>query len=268
MKNYIEYSNKYKNIINYDVINNNKNIIIYSKNNLWNYYYSLNLLKNKSKTNLKYSRKIIFNYNSNEYYFNISDIHIEVDFELLGVNEFGIFIELFNHIKDNIILNNKLYYIVCINFQNIKKEILEIFYTFMIYDNIKFLFLTNQITSINTNILKVSIIKKIYNCPKVNVNTSQYNLLETIVSFIEKKEISLFSLRENLYNILVLNYNIYECFQIIIQMLIKNNYIDNSNINNIMKEYSNFIFKYNNNYRSIFHIESFILVLINLKNKL
>uniref|UniRef100_A0AB39JC77 Uncharacterized protein n=1 Tax=Florenciella sp. virus SA2 TaxID=3240092 RepID=A0AB39JC77_9VIRU len=267
MKNYIDYSNNYKNKIKYDIIEKNKNIIIYSSNNLWNYYYSLNLLKHKSKSNLKYSRKIVFNYNSNDLFFNISDIHIEIDFELLGVNEYGIFIDFFNHIKDNIVLNNKTYYILCLNFQNIKKELLEVFYIFMNHNNIHFIFLTNQISFIHNNILKISIVKKLYNPPLLYENQSQQDYLNKLISIIVKKDPCLFEIREIIYNILVFNYNIYESFQLIIDKLIKQNYIEMSDLNNVMKEYTQFICKYNNNYRSIFHIESFILVLINLKNK-
>ena len=45
-----------------------------------------------SNTLLKYSRKTNIIYNNEEYFFNISDVHIEIDFELLGVNEYNIFL--------------------------------------------------------------------------------------------------------------------------------------------------------------------------------
>ena len=72
---------------------NNKHLFICGKNSIDNYKYALNYLKNKSASELKYSRKFNITYNSNEYYFNISDVHIEIDFELLGVNEYNLFFE-------------------------------------------------------------------------------------------------------------------------------------------------------------------------------
>ena len=64
-----------------------------------------------------------------------------------------------------------------------------------------------------------------------------------------------------------MNYNIYDCFQYLIECLINDKYINTNNINSIMKEYLHIMEKYNNNYRTIYHLENFIILLINLNKK-
>ena len=248
----------------------NKNLIIYSHNNYYNYCYSLNYVKNESPSNLKYTRKITLHIKNNDYIFNISDIHLEVDFELLGVDEYNIFFELFNHVKENISLNNKIKYIICLNFNNIKKELLDVFYTFLDELYIKFILLTDNISFINTTILDNT---KIY---KIEPNyVSKYNKtyetkieeLSKIIIKYNKKKTSFFDIRQNIYNLLVYNYNIHNCINYLFELLLKDKYINEDNIFLVFKKYRNIIEKYNNNYRSIFHIERFIIFLINLNNK-
>ena len=48
-------------------------------------------LKPLSKSELKYSRRVAITYKAEDILFNISDIHFEVDFEILGVNQYNIF---------------------------------------------------------------------------------------------------------------------------------------------------------------------------------
>ena len=92
--------------------------------------------------------------------------------------------------------------------------------------------------------------------------------IQKLTKFIEQKDNnSLFQLREHLYTFLTLNYRIHECFVEIIFNLIENQYICEKNIHLVLKKFNNFTEKYNNNYRPIYHLESFILFLINLKNK-
>ena len=107
MKKYCDYidNTSSKNILIHDYDNH---YIYYSNNNYKNYCDCMQNLKDISVSKLKYSRKTNIIYSNQEYFFNISDIHIEIDFELLGVNETNIFFELFNHIKENMVLIKEL----------------------------------------------------------------------------------------------------------------------------------------------------------------
>ena len=261
---------KFENYINNNNnnIEENSNVILYSNNNYNNYCNSLNFIKKQSISNLKYTRKITLHIKSNDYVFNISDIHLEVDFELLGVDEYNIFFELFNHIKENILLNNKIKYILCINFNNINKELLEVFYTFLNETHIKFILLTNCISFISQSLLDNIKIYKIKNISESEYNKTYYTKVENLCNIILKKyKISIFDIRQHIYDLLIYNYNIHDCMSYLFELLIKNNYINDDNIIFVFKNYKNIIEKYNNNYRSIFHIERFIIFLINLNNK-
>lgn len=264
--NIIEDNDKLINISHTDISISN-NYIFYNQNNNISYINCLKSLKNISPSSLKYSRKTEIKYNNDNIYFNISDVHIEVDFEILGVNEYNIFMELFNHIKDN--MNIKHIFIVCLNFNNIKKELIDVFYSFYEFSNISFILITNNLSFIHQNILKNSFI--------VNNNVSDiyqdYNKtykkkVDEIVNIIIKQKINFYTNREAIYELLIYNYNIYDCFSYLFQQLLFFKYLNETNINFVFKEYIHFIEKYNNNYRTIYHLESFIYMLINLKKKI
>ena len=240
--------------------------ILYNENHLNNYYYALYNLKDKSDSNLKYSRKIFITHNDKEYTFINSDIHVDVDFELLGVNEMSVFFELFKHIKENIVIQKKIFYICCIHFNEIKLELLEHFHIFLNEPNLKFLFLTDQISFLPNVLLKNSIIKK----HKINYNSFYNKQFEPRIQnianhIINNKEMSLFVWREKLYELLILNDNIYACFSYLIELLIQSDYITETTIDDVLFKYYEIMYKYNNNYRSIYHLEHFIIFLRNLK---
>ena len=260
--NYISI-NKDNNIF---INNNDKHFIIYNQNFYYSYCYVLYNLNTISNSELKYSRKFYLN-NNEDMVFNISDVHIEIDFELLGVNEYNIFFEIFNHIKENIILNKSIFFIVCLHFNEIKKELLDVFYNFLNESKIKFIFITNQISFLNNLLLKSCYIKKIKNSEIIpDYNCGYKKNINNIKNIIINKNIELFKIREILYELLIFNYNIYDCLTYLIECLINEKYINENNINNVFKKYYNIIEKYNNNYRSIYHLEHFIIYLINLKN--
>lgn len=244
-----------------------KNIIVYGNNIMENYIFTLRELKTLSKSELKYSRRIAINHSGEDILFNISDIHFEVDFSLLGVNQYNIFLTLFHHIKENMIVDKKLFYIVCLNYQDIKLELMNIFYSFMDENKIRFIILTTEISFICEKIFQSSLIKKIKG-EASHINESKKKHIQNVTRFIQQKDNgSLFQLREHLYTFLTLNYRIHECFVEIIFDLIVNQYICEKNVHSVLKKYNEFTEKYNNNYRPIYHLESFILFLINLKNR-
>lgn len=268
MKKYTEYCNdsNIKENVNIFTEYSQKNIIIYGNNVLNNYVFALMNLKPLSKSKLKYSRRVAISYKGEDILFNISDIHFEVDFEILGVNQYNIFLAVFQHIKENIVFDKGIFYIVCLNFQYIKHELMRIFYSFMNENNIRVIISTNEISFICDKIFQSSLIKKIKG-EQPHINNSKENLITKVTKIITQENISLFQLREQLYTFLTLNYRIHECFSTIIFKLIEIKYIQEDNIHLVFKNYNKFTEKYNNNYRPIYHLESFILFLINLKNK-
>lgn len=270
MKNYIKYidlSNKNKKDELIHIFNTKHSIISYHNDGLINYNKVISLLYDISPSKLKYSRKFEIIYNSNDYIFNISDAHVEIDFNLLGVNELNIFIEAYNHIKDYLIQKKDYIIIVCLNFENIKKELLNIFYTFLDNNKIRFILLTKQVSFLNNNILNQCYIKR----HNINKNTTINNtikediIINSVISCIDNNK-SILEIRNSCYDILIKNKDVNITLGKIIQHSINRNIINESNITMFFNKYSNNIEMYNNNYRSIFHIERFIYLLINLNN--
>ena len=70
----------------YNNIENISHLIFYGQNGIGKYTQALSFIKQYSPSNLKYERKININLSAKKEYFKVSDIHIEVDMELLGCN--------------------------------------------------------------------------------------------------------------------------------------------------------------------------------------
>ena len=161
MNNYDEYIKDYIDIFNcknYIKFLDN-NLIIYGPSGIGKYSFVLNLIKNKSSSELKYNKKIVVTFNKSDFYFKISDIHYEIDVSLLGCNAKLLWHEIFNHIVDSILSKNQsISYIILKNFNKINNELLDIFYTYMqrdliSYVNIKFIIITESLGFIGDNIL-------------------------------------------------------------------------------------------------------------------
>ena len=112
------------------------------------------------------------------------------------------------------------------------------------------------------------------------------NISDNVLNHLLCKKLDFYNLRNDLYNILIYNLNINDCIIYILKKIIKNlennqennlennleNNEENNNINKgkINKFLSSIYFKtcefyknYNNNYRPIFHLESYFIFLYN-----
>ena len=110
------------------------NYLIYGPSNTSKYETAKKICMEISPSKLNYSRKVELDINDNLYYFTITDVHIEIDFEILGKNSYNIWISFYNYMCE--ICINKKYYIICKNFHYIKCELLEIFHIFLRNKNI------------------------------------------------------------------------------------------------------------------------------------
>jgi hypothetical protein len=282
----------------YNLDNNLKNItnfIFYGPSGTSKYSCALKLIEKYSNCNLKYEKKMIINSNKNEHYIKISDIHYEINMENLTCNAKTLFNDIYINIIDAIQVHDKREGIIlCKNFHTIDNELLEVFYSYMqkkIIENftVKFILITESISFINKNILNIS---KILYFPKLSVsndknflydNLSSINLLKflelnknntgiidinctlcnSIINYIlDYNDIKIIELRNKLYDLLTYNLNIYECIYYILNKLIIIKKLDNIFINDIFIKTCIFFKYYNNNYRPIYHLESYILYLI------
>ena len=281
-------------------VNNLKNIIFFGPKGVGKYTQMLASIRKYSPTNLKYEKKISISYNKTLYFLKLSDIHFEVDMSLLGCNSKMLWNEIYNHIVDAIFAKSQnTGIIVCKYFNEIHSELLEIFYSYMqtitnIKIDLKFILITEEISFIPDNILNCCYLIKVprptrtlYNlCLKkkiknnillneiTNIKNIQSNVTQLIISHklvcmriidiitnIENIKFNL--MREYLYDIFIYNLDVTDCIWFIIQYLIENNYLKNNDISDILYKTFTFLQYYNNNYRPIYHLESYIFYITN-----
>ena len=156
--------------------------------------------------------------------------------------------------------------------------------------NVVFILLTEHVSFIPNNVLDKSLIipvKKVSKSNYLKFNNNLYiNEINTITNIkniqsgiknldnknklismkivnniINYNDIDYLELREKLYSIFTYNLDIYECIFIIINSLIEKNYITKDKTEKIFIKLYKFLKLYNNNYRPIYHLESFVCYL-------
>lgn len=276
------------------------NLIFYGPAGIGKYSQMLYSIKKYSPSHLKYEKKMCVLYEKKQYFFKISDIHYEIDMSLLGCNSKNLWNEIYQQILDILTMKpNKTGIIVCREFHNIYSELLDNFYSYMqennhLSVNIKFILLTEQLSFISDNILNCCETihlsrpsKTNYNkCLKNNKISNDVNLCD--ISNIKDLKVEIMSLmiphkiicnkiydemmnidqlkflkfRDILYDIFIYNLNISECIWYILFRLMKENKIKKNKISIILVKTFIFLRYYNNNYRPIYHLESYLFNLI------
>ena len=143
---------------------------------------------------------------------------------------------------------------------------------------LKILSLDKKYNINNIDNLKIQELKKYYYIAALNYHPDKNidndnNLFRIYKSICDKiifiilnsdiKNIDYYELRNILYDLLIYNLYIPECIYYIIEQIIyKNPNINKYFLENIFKEITIFFKLFNNNYRPIYHLERFILVLI------
>ena len=268
-----------------------RNIILYGPPGSGKYTQAVNILKLHSKSNLKYETKININHaNDDETYYKITDTHMEVNFELLGCKAKNVWHSIYVALQAMTGTRPHIY-ILCSNFQTIHSDLLKVFDCYMQQNDLKgieisYMILTSAYSFIpenirnkcyliniakpsKTNILKV--FGKKYK-PYVSLNEFVYDVelpifgdkvFIQIVDFIlEVENFNIERMRELLYNILQYNVDIMELINYVITDLYVKKYITERNSMDIFIKTHQFMQLYNNNYRSIFHLEKYVLTLI------
>lgn len=285
-----------KNTLNFfgSDIRNLNHMIFYGKKGIGKYSQVLNFISRYSQSELKYERKINYKYNNKyEYTFKLSDIHFEIDVEMLGCNSKILFNELFYHILDvceTTQRQNNL--IVLKNFHKINSDLLDIFYSYMhtLYEKnmkIVFILITENISFIPKNIVdKCSIIslsepniktiknKKIENLKdiKLGLQKKDININSTLVNVIYKniinyKDINFILFRDNIYDLFIYNIDVEKVIYCIIGQLVSDGYFKND-LDIILNDVYLFLKYYNNNYRPIYHVELIFFKMIKLIHKI
>lgn len=300
--------NEIDKIVNNKALKELNDIILFGAKGIGKYSQALNIIKYFSPSKLKYEKKfnILFQ-NKYDLNFKISDIHYEIDMNLLGCNAKLLWHEFYNHIVDIIYTKHKKEGIIlCKNFHNINWELLEVFYKYMnIYNkniNIKFIIITENVGFINEYIMNkcllislktptkknyISILKEhndvknknlsltnitnIKNLKSKLCNSSNINfsIYNDIYNIITNyQKLNFLELREKLYHLLIYDISVEETLWYLLKKLYQDNYIKYENLLDIHNNINIFTKLYTNNYRPIFHLERIVLYLCKVINEL
>ena len=278
-----------------ETINDLPNLIFYGPEGVGKYSQALYCIKKYSASELKYEKKISFEFQKGIYNLKISDIHFEIDMDMLGCNSKTTWNDIYCHIID-IINSNSIHkgIILCKNFHNINNELLDIFYSYM-QDNsqIKYILLSNELSFIpdivlnkfeiiNIGMFTKSLGNRYINKKYIMTNNIKYskdnvNIFNNIcdkysvnlINYIKDyKTIKYSTIRDFLYDMLIYNINIGEVIWCTLIRLINNNDIKSKDIPDVLFNTYTFLQLYNNNYRPIYHLEKFFYYLLITVNEL
>ena len=275
-----------------------QNIIFYGPAGVGKYTQALCAIRKYSPSKLKYEKKITDIQGKTPQIIKISDIHFEVDMSLLGCNSKSVWNDIYTRIVDVIFTNiYKIGIIICKNFHNIHRELINVFYSYMQTCtlqtiDIKFIFLTENISLLPDNIVnRCKIIKvsrpsrtKYNTClsTKINKNVKTRDISniknitsnvielinphtlicdEIIEAIIDLEKFRFIEIREKLYDIFIYDLDVGKCIWYILEKIV--GIVSQEDFGDIVERTLLICKLYNNNYRPIYHLESFVIYLVN-----
>ena len=281
-------------------LNINDNLIIYGAPGIGKYTQALRYIERYSPSKLKYERKMNISLSKEKnYIFKISDIHFEIDMDLLGCNARILWNEIYKSIVDIVkARQSHKGIILCKNFNKIHNELLDTFYSYMqtLEDNtiqLSYILITESYSFIPNNISNrcifvpmkrpsMSSYKRCLNIKNIepqyitNIKLLKGGIFDTpdnkYIMEIKKninnyKDIDFLTLRECIYNLFIYQQDIPNNIWILFEHLSNDN-IDTDKFISFFKVLVDFFKLYNNNYRPIYHLERLIYNLINIIHEL
>jgi len=181
-----------------------RNIILYGPPGVGKYSQMLLFMKGESPSELKYYKHVTANTEKQNYTYNISDIHYEIDMEQLGCHSKLLFHEIFLQITEIIMTKpDKKGYIICKNFHHIHSELLEIFYSYVQHhahdlSNLKlyFIIITENISFLHDNIInnfnKIGVKRpnKSSYCDILEKTDASKNIFDNFLTTLDEKHIT------------------------------------------------------------------------------
>lgn len=263
------------------------NLLVYGPPGSGKYNQALYYLKQFSPSKLKYESKVNLVYNKEILSYRISDIHIEIDIELLGCQAKSLWNTIYLFINNMTFLHNELF-ILCKNFDHINDDLYDIFDCYMQKNyyketKIHYILITKNISHLHDKILnKCQVLhvprpKKTVIQQVIKVKYKEYdslielkydkieygkNTIDAICKIIINKHTVLKDIREKLYDLLTYNICLWKLIHQIIEQLYKAELLTNDNCVEVYALIFKTMKLYNNNYREIFHLESLVVNLI------
>lgn len=276
-----------------DSIDELPNLIFFGPPGVGKHTRMLDSIRKYSPSGLKYEKRILVDAQKVEYQLKISDIHFEVDMSLLGCNAKQLWNDIYVHIVDVVLArSSRKGIVVCKCFHETPQDLLQSFYSYMQTlpieaFKLRFILLTESLSFIPD-----SIVQRCYKLRVPRPSKSQYHKctgkkltqpIENIISakhpnqrpFHLRKSLDIFSLiideeshnfsdiRERIYELLTYNLNVYNCMWCIIENLVTDGHLQPDDIPDTMVFTYRCLKFYNNNYRPIYHLERWVVYLIN-----
>jgi hypothetical protein len=228
-----------------------ENTIFYGPSGVGKYTQALRKLATYSKSNLKYTKRILVPYDGEDIPLKMSDVHVEVDLQMLGCSPRQLWNDIFTHVQD-ISAVKGIRIILCKNFQHINSDLLDVFHTYM-QGNIKYFILTDAVSFIPSNISGRCRIVGIPHPAGHSLPFKRETAYGVRFAELLKSPPAPNLIREELYDWcikgLVIDQVIWEMIQILQPTL-------NEKQERVLLETCvKFIQYYNNNYRPIYHLE-------------
>lgn len=238
-------------------------IIFYGSPCSKKYEHALKFIQNKSASSLNYEKKITISYNNDEFIYKISDIHIEINFEFLGCISKSLWASIYNQVL--LFTARKPFIILCKNFSKISNDLLDHFYTYMNDQNknIKFILLINNLSCLPKEMVDLSVVVPIKSTVKKNKEIIQTDILSKLVDIITNHNASnINEIRSILYDLLIYQIDVYDFFYLLLEEIYEIKKPSNTQLTKLFNNLNKVLKLFNNNYRSIYHLENFIITII------
>jgi hypothetical protein len=282
------------NKITYTTIRDNitNNIIVYGPVGVGKYTLCLSGMQHISPTNLKYSKKLWVSYEKTQYVVNMSDVHYEIDVSQLCYTSTMLWHEIFQQILDSMTFPtaNTPKIILCKEFQEITRELLDVLYIYMQEPRIRFVILTTSVGFIPSNI--ISACSKIIAVPRpskakyasmlthmdkprstistINIRypsspPNHIHICNTVILHIlDITQFNYLVFRNIIYELLTYNLDIPASIWYILRSLLTSRSIPSDCVNDVVLKTITILAKYNNNYHNIYHLEYFCCYLVSV----
>lgn len=219
-----------------------------------------------SKSKLTYEKKVTVTYDNTEYIYRMSDIHIEINFEFLGCIAKNLWASIYQNILS--ISGSNEFYVVCRNFSTINNELMENFYTYMngLHENIHFVFLTDNIGCLPVEIVNACLVMPLKRYSSTNTIEISHNFVQKLTYIIVNKDqvqVSIKNMRTLLYDLLIYQTDIYSIFYDVLKNVNNHILIEPQKMIKLLNEVKKILKLFNNNYRSIYHLENFMITILN-----